>query len=64
MPATISSELPIPLPPIKEALRREFLDNQAKLGLAEVSQGVNGVHLSAGPVEALVELETLQFRFR
>lgn len=38
------------------SLRREFLNNQAKLGLAEVSQGVNGVHLSAGPVEALVEL--------
>ena len=41
----------------KGSLRREFLDNIAALGLAEVSQGVNGVHLSAGPVEALIELK-------
>lgn len=38
------------------SLRREFLDRKTELGLSEVSQGVNGVHLSAGPVEALVEL--------
>lgn len=41
----------------KGSLRREFLDNISALGLAEVSQGVNGVHLSAGPVEALIELK-------
>lgn len=39
------------------SLRREFLDRKSELGLTEVSQGVNGVHLSAGPVEALVELK-------
>ena len=39
------------------SLRREFLDKKAALGLAEVSQGVNGVHLSAGPVEGLIELK-------
>lgn len=38
------------------SLRREFLDRKSEFGLTEVSQGVNGVHLSAGPVEALVEL--------
>ena len=40
----------------KGSLRREFLDLKTELGLSEVSQGVNGVHLSAGPVEALIEL--------
>jgi len=39
------------------SLRREFLDNKDRLGLPDVSQGANGVHLSAGPVEALVELQ-------
>lgn len=38
------------------SLRRSFFENSEALGLAEVSQGVNGVHLSAGPVEALIEL--------
>jgi nucleoside diphosphate kinase len=38
------------------SLRREFLDRKEELGLSEVSQSYNGVHLSAGPVEALVEL--------
>jgi hypothetical protein len=38
------------------SLRREFLDKQAELGLAGISPSMNGVHLSAGPVEALVEL--------
>lgn len=38
------------------SLRREFLDRKDELGLAEVSQSYNGVHLSAGPVEAFVEL--------
>ena len=39
----------------ENSLRRLFLDNMDNLGLAEVSQGMNGVHLSAGPVEGLVE---------
>lgn len=38
------------------SIRRSFLDNKEALGLADVGQGTNGVHLSAGPVEALVEL--------
>lgn len=45
------------------SLRKEFLDNKDNLGLAEVSQGVNGVHLSAGPVEALVELKRYNSNF-
>jgi nucleoside diphosphate kinase len=45
------------------SLRREFLDNKENLGLAEVSQGVNGVHLSAGPVEALIELKRYNSNF-
>lgn len=47
----------------KGSLRREFLDRKAELGLSEVSQGVNGVHLSAGPVEALVELRRYNSNF-
>ena len=47
----------------KESLRRDFLDNKETLGLAEISQGVNGVHLSAGPVEALVELKRYNSNF-
>jgi len=38
------------------SLRRLFLEQKDQLGLAEVSQGMNGVHLSAGPIEGLVEL--------
>jgi len=45
------------------SLRREFLEQKEALGLAEVSQGVNGVHLSAGPVEALVELKRYNSNF-
>jgi hypothetical protein len=52
-----------PLNANKGSLRREFLDNKDGLGLAEVSQGVNGVHLSAGPIEALVELKRYNSNF-
>ena len=45
------------------SLRRSFLDNKEKLGLPDVSQGANGVHLSAGPVEALVELQRYNSNF-
>lgn len=38
------------------SVRRNFLNKQSELGIPEVSQGLNGVHLSAGPVEGLVEL--------
>jgi len=46
------------------SLRRILLDKKAELGLKEVSQGVNGVHLSAGPVEGLVELIRYNSDFR
>ena len=45
------------------SLRRTFLEKREELGLAEVSQGVNGVHLSAGPVEALIELSRYNSNF-
>ena len=38
------------------SLRAELLRRQRDLALAEVSANLNGVHLSAGPLEALVEL--------
>lgn len=38
------------------SIRRTLLDNKSGYGLPDVSQGSNGVHLSAGPIEGLVEL--------
>lgn len=38
------------------SLRRIFLEKKEELGIPVVGQGYNGVHLSAGPVEALIEL--------
>ena len=38
------------------SLRRISLEQQASLGLGNVSKGDNGYHLSAGPVEGLAEL--------
>ncbi len=38
------------------SLRNELLVNAEKFGLKEVSSSQNGFHLSAGPVEGLVEL--------
>lgn len=38
------------------SLRNTLLKNQEAFGIPEVSQGLNGFHLSAGPVEGLVEL--------
>jgi len=46
------------------SIRRELLDNKEILGLDEVSQGFNGVHLSAGPVEALIELVRYNSNFK
>jgi hypothetical protein len=45
-------------PTVAEAgsIRAELLARKADFGLAEVNQGFNGVHLSAGPLEGLVEL--------
>ncbi len=38
------------------SLRKMFLEQKNELGLPEIDGSKNGVHLSAGPVEALVEL--------
>jgi nucleoside diphosphate kinase len=38
------------------SIRNALLSDKDRLGLMEVSQGINGVHLSAGPVEGMVEL--------
>lgn len=46
----------MPASAIPGSLRREFLDRKDALGLEVVSPSINGVHLSAGPIEALVEL--------
>ncbi|MFO7657461.1 MAG: hypothetical protein R6W78_10365 [Bacteroidales bacterium] len=40
----------------KGSIRNELLVNSEKFGLETVSSSFNGVHLSAGPVEGLVEL--------
>lgn len=52
-----------PMSALGGSLRREFLDRKAELGLADVSQGSNGVHLSAGPLEALIELKRYNSNF-
>lgn len=38
------------------SIRSELLKNKEKLGIPEVSQGYNGVHFSAGPIEGVVEM--------
>ena len=45
-----------PADAVPGSLRNELLVNKEKLGLNEVSASQNGFHLSAGPVEGLVEL--------
>lgn len=37
------------------SIRRTLLERKAKLGLREVATAANGVHCSAGPLEAMVE---------
>jgi len=39
------------------SVRNQFLVNKAALGLKDVDKGSNGIHLSAGPLEGLVELQ-------
>jgi len=39
------------------SVRNLFLVNKATLGLKDVDKGSNGLHLSAGPLEGLVELQ-------
>ena len=38
------------------SIRNELLQRKTALGLPEVDQGLNGIHLSAGPLEGMVEL--------
>lgn len=38
------------------SIRRELLERQTEFSIREVSPNLNGTHLSAGPVEGLVEL--------
>lgn len=40
------------------SIRRSLLQQQRDLGLAEVNMSNNGLHLSAGPLEGMVELQT------
>jgi hypothetical protein len=39
------------------SIRAELLKNQADTGMAAVNLGSNGVHMSAGPLEGMVELQ-------
>jgi len=38
------------------SIRNLFLQNREALGLGDVDKGTNGVHMSAGPLEGMVEL--------
>ncbi len=42
------------------SLRNDLCVQARELGLAEISQSYNGIHLSAGPVEALLELQRFE----
>ena len=37
------------------SLRRKFLEQKEQIGMSEVTQGTNGIHLSAGPLEGMIE---------
>ncbi len=39
------------------SIRAAFLARKDELGLRDVNQGANGIHLSAGPLEGMVELQ-------
>jgi nucleoside diphosphate kinase len=39
------------------SIRNLFLQNRESLGLGDVDKGTNGVHMSAGPLEGMVELQ-------
>jgi len=41
---------------VEGSLRRLLMERKVELGIPDVSQSFNGIHLSAGPVEALIEL--------
>ena len=46
-----------PLKAAEGSIRRTFLERQNELHLREVSQGANGIHVSAGPLEGMVEIQ-------
>ncbi len=39
------------------SIRAELLSRKDEFGLKDVNQGLNGIHLSAGPLEGMVELQ-------
>jgi len=41
----------------KGSIRNRVLEEKEKLGLEDVSQGANAIHLSAGPLEGMVEVQ-------
>lgn len=45
-----------PLKADPASIRGQLLARQQELGMEDVSQGANGIHLSAGPLEGMVEL--------
>ena len=45
-----------PVQAARGSIRHTFFIKQTELGLAEVDQSSNGIHLSAGPLEGMVEL--------
>lgn len=52
-----------PLDAKEGSLRRILLERKEEFGLAEISQAINGCHLSAGPVESLIELKRYNSNF-
>ena len=49
-----------PVNALPGSLRNDLYCMAAELGLPEISQSYNGIHLSAGPVEALLELQRFE----
>lgn len=45
------------------SLRHTLLERKEEFGIPEVAQSYNGIHLSAGPIEALVELKRFDSDF-
>lgn len=39
------------------SIRHALLEGKEKIGMRDVSQGANGIHLSAGPLEGMVEVQ-------
>ncbi|MFY9152595.1 MAG: hypothetical protein WAO52_11295 [Prolixibacteraceae bacterium] len=48
----------------KGSLRRDIFDKYGKLGFDDVSYVINSLHLSAGPLEALLELQRFNSEFQ